>query len=126
MVRCNLQKDHNSENTMSITHRDKSKRLKFAVWLPYHSDKKTEGQGNLAEFIFALATKGCDRAPETIKTHFKHTEVELPSDPNGNTLYLLSQGTWNGKHYSCFATSGNKYLKDNYEIRVSDEPYPGV
>ena len=108
----------------TITHRGKKDNLKYSVWSPFGLGVKVEAEGDLATFIFALAGRASDLAPNIIKMYFSHKDVELPSTEDGSTLYLLSQGLRDGKHYSCFATSGNKYLKDNYMIRVSNEPYP--
>ena len=100
-----------------------NKSFPYTINTPF-ADVKAEVKkvGTLAEFVFALACMASQNAPNTIKSTFGKPIV-LPKAENGDTLYFLSKGVFNGKHYSCFATSGNKYLKDNYVIQISDEAY---
>jgi hypothetical protein len=93
----------------------------YIVKLPF-SEAGKEAYGTLEEFTFALSSLANAHAPNTIKSHFRK-ETILPHAENGDTLYLLAKGVFNGKHYTCFATSGDKYINENYVIQVSDSPY---
>lgn len=81
--------------------------------------KRIEGACDTeAEFKSKLKNVANGNPANVIKCYFmdKNKDIPLPHAKNGDTLYLLAVGEYKNALYSCFATSGDKYLQENYHI----------
>ncbi len=95
---------------------DVSEKHNFVVSDTFEAVKK-HLSGDFFDFIHHLLSVGNRQAVYSIKGTFNNPDIEVHVF-NGEALYPLAKGTFNGVSYQVRATSLNKYNQDQYLIDI--------